>query len=65
MAEKLRKVIVISGMTGVGKTNIARILAQHVNGELITCDSLQIYKGLDILTNKPPLHMQAAPTLGE
>jgi tRNA A37 N6-isopentenylltransferase MiaA len=38
--EKLRKVIVISGMTGVGKTNIAKILAQHVNGELVSADSL-------------------------
>lgn len=51
--DKLRKVIVISGMTGVGKTNIAKILSQHINGELVSADSLQVYKGLDILTNKP------------
>ena len=51
--DKLRKVVVISGMTGVGKTNIARLLAQHMNGELVSADSLQVYKGLDILTNKP------------
>ncbi len=51
--DKLRKIIVISGMTGVGKTNIAKMLTQHINGELVCADSLQIYKGLDILTNKP------------
>ena len=51
--EKLKKIIVISGMTGVGKTNIAKVLAQHINGELLSADSLQVYKGLDILTNKP------------
>ena len=51
--DKLRKVIVISGMTGVGKTNIARVLPQHINGELVSADSLQVYKGLDILSNKP------------
>jgi tRNA A37 N6-isopentenylltransferase MiaA len=38
--EKFRKVIVISGMTGVGKTNIAKILAQNINGELLCADSL-------------------------
>ena len=52
--EKLKKVVVISGMTGVGKTNIAKVLSQHINGELIAADSLQVYRGLDILTNKPP-----------
>ena len=51
--DKLRKVVVISGMTGVGKTNIAKVLAQHINGELICADSLQVYRGLDILTHKP------------
>ena len=51
--DKLRKVIVISGMTGVGKTNIAQVLSQHINGELVSADSLQVYKGLDILSNKP------------
>jgi tRNA A37 N6-isopentenylltransferase MiaA len=58
--DKLRKVIVISGMTGVGKTNIARLLSQHLNGELVSADSLQIYKGLDILSNKPSSSAAAA-----
>ena len=38
--DKLKKIVVISGMTGVGKTNIARILAQHINGEIVCADSL-------------------------
>lgn len=67
MVDKLQKIIVISGMTGVGKTNVARILAQHANGELVCSDSLQVYRGLNILTNKPPDQQmqQAALTLNE
>ena len=61
--DKLRKVIVISGMTGVGKTNLARLLAQHMNGELVSADSLQVYRGLDILTNKPS-NAGAAASIG-
>jgi len=38
--DKLRKIIVVSGMTGVGKTNIAKILSQHLNGELVCVDSI-------------------------
>ena len=38
--DKMRKIIVISGMTGVGKSNIAKILAQHINGEIVAADSL-------------------------
>ena len=45
-------------MTGVGKTNIAKVLSQHINGELVSADSLQVYKGLDILTNKPQSTIQ-------
>jgi tRNA A37 N6-isopentenylltransferase MiaA len=37
-----KKIIVISGMTGVGKTNIARILAKHINGEIISADAQQV-----------------------
>ena len=38
--DKARRVIVISGMTGVGKSNIAKILAQHINGEIVCADSI-------------------------
>ena len=45
-------VIVIAGPTGVGKTDLSLFLAKKLNGEIINADSTQIYKGLDIATNK-------------
>ena len=42
------KFIIISGPTAAGKTNISIKLAQKLNGEIISCDSMQIYKGMDI-----------------
>lgn len=63
--ESLKKVVVISGMTGVGKTNIAKVLSQHINGELVSADSLQVYRGLEILTNKPPSRAALMPELAD
>ena len=48
----LPKVVVISGVTGAGKSAVAQSLAHKINGEIIKADSVQLYKGLDILTNK-------------
>lgn len=45
-------VIAISGPTGSGKTASACELALRIGGEIISCDSMQIYKGLDIGTAK-------------
>ncbi len=45
-------VIAIVGPTGVGKTKLSVDLAKHLNGEVISCDSMQFYKGLDIGTAK-------------
>jgi tRNA A37 N6-isopentenylltransferase MiaA len=42
----MNKVLVITGMTGVGKTNIAKILANHLNGEIVSADSLQVINNL-------------------
>lgn len=44
----MKKIIIISGPTAVGKTNISIKLAQLLNGEIISADSIQVYKGLDI-----------------
>lgn len=44
----MKKVIVITGPTGVGKTKLSIMLAKKLNGEVINADSMQIYKGLDI-----------------
>ncbi|MDV3428939.1 MAG: tRNA (adenosine(37)-N6)-dimethylallyltransferase MiaA, partial [Bacillota bacterium] len=42
------KFIILSGPTAVGKTNISIKLAQKLKGEIISCDSMQIYKRMDI-----------------
>ncbi|MBI5254296.1 tRNA dimethylallyltransferase [Candidatus Falkowbacteria bacterium] len=47
-----RKVIIILGPTGSGKSDVALKLAKKCNGFLISADSRQIYKGMDIGTNK-------------
>ena len=49
---KSNKVLIISGPTATGKTDLAVKLAKLYNGELISADSRQIYQGLDIGTGK-------------
>lgn len=46
------RLLVICGQTGTGKTSLAIYLAKKFNGELISADSRQVYKGLDIGTGK-------------
>ncbi|GLU15347.1 hypothetical protein SLE2022_318450 [Rubroshorea leprosula] len=53
--EKKEKVIVISGPTGAGKSRLALELAKRLNGEIISADSVQVYRGLDIGSAKPAL----------
>ena len=43
-----RKMIIISGPTAVGKTDLSVKLAEHINGAVISADSVQVYKRLDI-----------------
>ncbi len=45
-------VVVVLGSTASGKSKLAIDLAKHVGGEVISADSMQVYEGLDILTNK-------------
>jgi tRNA dimethylallyltransferase len=45
--------IAIVGPTGVGKTRYAIALCQQVGGEIVSADSRQVYKGLDIGTDRP------------
>ena len=47
------KIIAIVGPTAVGKTALAIELARRYNGEIISCDSMQVYRGMDIGTAKP------------
>ncbi|KAI3420520.1 uncharacterized protein J3R85_012736 [Psidium guajava] len=52
------KVVVIMGPTGSGKSRLAIDLASHLHIEVISADSMQVYRGLDVLTNKVPLDQQ-------
>lgn len=47
------RVIAIVGPTAVGKSELAIELAERIGGEIVSCDSMQIYKGMDIGTAKP------------
>ena len=51
-------VLSILGPTASGKSDLAMILADKLNGEIISCDSMQVYKGMDIGTAKPSLEDQ-------
>ena len=46
-------IICIAGPTASGKTALAVALAQAVNGEVVSCDSMQVYRRMDIGTAKP------------
>ncbi len=45
--------IIIGGPTASGKSALALDIARKYNGEIVNCDSMQLYKGLDIGTAKP------------
>ena len=48
----MNTVILIVGPTGCGKTELSVSLAKKINAEIISCDSMQVYRGLDIGTAK-------------
>ncbi len=48
-----KQIIFITGPTAVGKTDTAIVLAKKIGAEIISCDSMQVYKGMDIITSKP------------
>ena len=54
-----REIIVICGPTAVGKTKYAIETALHVGGEVVSCDSMQLYKYMDIGSAKPTPEEQA------
>ena len=59
MEELPVKAIAVTGPTAVGKTAFAIALAKHYGGEIISCDSMQIYRGMDIGTAKATAEEQA------
>ena len=48
-----KKVYIIGGPTAAGKSIVALYLAKRVKGEIVNCDSVQLYKYMDIGSAKP------------
>ena len=53
MAENKIKLLVLSGPTGSGKSELAVRIAEKIGAEIVNADSMQVYRGLDIGTAKP------------
>lgn len=54
----LDKVVIITGQTATGKSDLAVKIARKYNGEIISADSVQIYKGLDIGSAKESIEIR-------
>jgi tRNA dimethylallyltransferase len=55
LRSKKKKVIVIAGPTAVGKSQLSLVIAKAIGGEIISADSMQVYRGMDIGTAKASL----------
>ncbi|MDO5414199.1 MAG: tRNA (adenosine(37)-N6)-dimethylallyltransferase MiaA [Bacillota bacterium] len=53
MFDRSNTIIAVAGPTAVGKTKFAILLAQEFDGEVVSCDSMQLYKFMDIGSAKP------------
>ena len=51
--EKKPKIVAVVGPTASGKSALAEALALRLDGEIVSCDSMQVYRGMDIGTAKP------------
>ncbi len=59
LTEKI-KICAVTGPTASGKTALAIALARQLDGEIVSCDSMQVYRGMDIGTAKPTKEELAA-----
>lgn len=50
-----KKLLAVVGPTGSGKSRFAIEIAHIINGEIISCDSMAVYKGVNIVTDKVPI----------
>jgi tRNA dimethylallyltransferase len=48
-----KKIIFLVGPTAIGKSAVAISLAKKINAEIISCDSMQVYRKMDVITSKP------------
>ncbi len=55
MSNQKSKIIAVVGPTASGKTALSLKLAEALDGEILSCDSMQVYRGMDIGTAKPSL----------
>ena len=55
----MQKLISVVGTTASGKSDLGIVLANHFNGEIVSCDSRQVFKGLDLGTGKVTKEEQA------
>ncbi|KAK6344217.1 hypothetical protein TWF696_007860 [Orbilia brochopaga] len=55
MQQALRPLITVIGATGTGKSKLAVDLAMAFNGEIVNSDAMQMYRGMDVITNKHPV----------
>ena len=60
--QEKKKLIVLTGPTAVGKTELSVRLAKKLDAEIVSCDSVQVYRGMDIGSAKvTPEEMQGVP----
>ena len=57
MTKKKPVIICVLGPTASGKSDTAFCVAKSIGGEIVSCDSMQIYKGMEILTQAPDKEM--------
>ena len=60
----MNPVICVVGPTASGKTDVAQLLARNLGGEVVSADSMQIYRGMDIGTGKLPEEERLVPHFG-
>lgn len=53
----MQQIIFITGPTATGKTEVSYLLAQQLNGQIVSCDSMLIYKEPKVITSKPGNHI--------
>ena len=52
----MKAIVAVVGPTAVGKSALGVSLARAFGGEVLSCDSTAVYRGIDIGTDKVPIH---------
>lgn len=58
MMKPVQRYVVVAGPTASGKSSVAMTLAEKLGGEIVGCDSVQLYRGFDIGSAKPTVEEQ-------